>query len=133
MKDKFFVDSNIFLYLFSNNQAKSNIAMVLLENSPIISSQVIVENINICQRKFKLSKEESFVHAANLLKKCHLTSIHDSTFELAFSLSLKYQYSFLDSLIVSVALENNCKVLYSEDFQHNQIIDKELKIVNPFI
>jgi predicted nucleic acid-binding protein len=32
-----------------------------------------------------------------------------------------------------VAREAKCNILYSEDMQHNQIIDGTLKIVNPFI
>jgi len=29
--------------------------------------------------------------------------------------------------------EANCEILYSEDLQHNQLIEKKLRIVNPFI
>jgi len=36
-------------------------------------------------------------------------------------------------LIVASALENNCSILYTEDFQNGQIIEKKLKIINPFI
>ena len=30
-------------------------------------------------------------------------------------------------------LENDCDILYSEDMQHNQVIDEKLKIINPFL
>ena len=30
-------------------------------------------------------------------------------------------------------LENKCDTLYSEDFQHGQVIDGILRIVNPFL
>jgi len=45
----------------------------------------------------------------------------------------KYHYSWWDSLILTSALENNCKIVYSEDMQHGQIIENTLKIVNPFL
>jgi len=45
----------------------------------------------------------------------------------------KYQYSFWDSLMLASALENGCSVIYSEDMQHEQIIGKKLKIINPFV
>jgi predicted nucleic acid-binding protein len=43
-----------------------------------------------------------------------------------------YGFSFWDSMIVASALDNHCSVLYSEDFQHNQIIEGRLQIINPF-
>jgi predicted nucleic acid-binding protein len=51
----------------------------------------------------------------------------------ACNIAERYQYSFYDSLIISAALESNCDILYSEDLQHNQIIDGVLTIINPFI
>jgi predicted nucleic acid-binding protein len=36
-------------------------------------------------------------------------------------------------VIVASALVAGCKTLYSEDLKHNQVIDKTLKIVNPFV
>ena len=40
--------------------------------------------------------------------------------------------NIIDSLIVATALENGCTILYSEDMQHEQIIEKQIKIINPF-
>jgi predicted nucleic acid-binding protein len=51
----------------------------------------------------------------------------------AFRLRSKYAISFWDSLIVASALDNGCKLLYSEDMQHGQVIEKKLNIMNPFI
>jgi len=44
----------------------------------------------------------------------------------------KFKYSFYDSLIIAAAIEANCKILYSEDLQHNQKI-YDLMIINPFM
>jgi predicted nucleic acid-binding protein len=38
-----------------------------------------------------------------------------------------------DSLIIASALENDCEQLYPEDLQHEQIIQKKIKIINPFL
>lgn len=43
-----------------------------------------------------------------------------------------YKFSYWDSLIISSALENNCKILYSEDMQDGLIIENNLTIINPF-
>jgi predicted nucleic acid-binding protein len=41
-------------------------------------------------------------------------------------------YSFYDSLILSGAIQGGCTILYSEDFQASQQVDR-VKIVNPFV
>jgi len=51
---------------------------------------------------------------------------------LACDIAKRYSYSYYDSLIISAALEANCDTLYSEDMQNGQIIEKVLRIVNPF-
>jgi len=43
-----------------------------------------------------------------------------------------YKFQFYDCLIIATALENNCTILYSEDMQHNQLIEDKLTILNPF-
>jgi predicted nucleic acid-binding protein len=45
----------------------------------------------------------------------------------------KYNISYYDSLILSSAINSKCTILYTEDMQHNQIIENQLKIINPFI
>ena len=40
---------------------------------------------------------------------------------------------YWDCLILASALEHNCGILYTEDLQNGQIIEKSLKIVNPFV
>jgi predicted nucleic acid-binding protein len=50
----------------------------------------------------------------------------------ACRISERYDFSFYDSLIISAALECECTILYSEDMSNGQVIDKLLKIENPF-
>ncbi|BAP56427.1 hypothetical protein THII_2130 [Thioploca ingrica] len=38
----------------------------------------------------------------------------------------------LNEIRVAAALENNCSILYTEDLQHNQLIENHIKIINPF-
>jgi predicted nucleic acid-binding protein len=44
----------------------------------------------------------------------------------------RYKFSFHDSVIVASALHVRCKILYSEDLQHGQVIEKQLRVANPF-
>lgn len=51
--------------------------------------------------------------------------------ELARHLSLRYSFSWWDSLVVSAAQLQHCTVLLTEDMQDGMMID-EMRIVNPF-
>lgn len=44
-----------------------------------------------------------------------------------------YGYSYWDSLIIATAIQSDCSILYSEDMQHDQVIEDKLRIINPFI
>lgn len=133
MNDKVFIDTNIVIYALTDASQKGTIALDLLKTKPCISTQVVAESINVCLRKFKFSKADTYDRADKLILITELLVIQQSTLTKAFKISTSYQFSFWDSLIVACALENNCSVLYSEDLQRNQIIDDRLKVKNPFI
>ena len=44
----------------------------------------------------------------------------------------KHGYNFYDALVVAAALESRCSVLYSEDFQDRQVIERRVTVRNPF-
>ena len=50
----------------------------------------------------------------------------------ALKLKQNYNLQFYDALIVSTALKNSCTILYSEDMQDKLVIEKKIKIINPF-
>ena len=131
-KGKKYVDSNVFLYALDKDAFKKSIALDIMESKPIISTQVINENIHSAIKKF-LPKEEAFIHAELLIKMCDVKKISIETIRIAFKISSRYQYSYFDSLQIAAALENNCSILYSEDLQHKQVIEGKLTIVNPFL
>jgi len=133
MNADFFIDSNIALYAFDNATFKNEIALSLIRSRPVISTQVVLESINICLKKFKFSKEVSYQHGINLMATCTLELIDQTTLSLAFEISIQFQYSHWDSLIIASALQNNCTKLYSEDLQNGQVIRNKLTIINPFL
>jgi predicted nucleic acid-binding protein len=45
---------------------------------------------------------------------------------------MRYKYSIWDGLIVAAALDAGCKILYTEDLQHGQVVEG-LRIENPFL
>ena len=133
MKDKIFLDTNIIIYAFSNDTNKKQISKQFLKKSPIISIQVINETLSVGYKKLKLSHNEIMEIFIFLNKSCTIVNIETQTIELAINLKENYKFSYWDSLIIASALENDCKHLYSEDLQHDQIIQNRIKIVNPFL
>jgi predicted nucleic acid-binding protein len=136
MHDKAFLDTNILIYAYSEDEPKKqSIALQLLdsfEERIIISKQVINELSNILLKKFKLESdqvENVLLEIDNVLP---IVDFDLTTQIKAIKLKDKYQFQFYDALIVATALENSCTVIYSEDMQHDMLIDGSLKIINPF-
>jgi predicted nucleic acid-binding protein len=133
MNDKHtFIDSNIILYLFANDENRKKIVSSLFSTEYTISTQVVNENVNVCLKKLKLSKEIAYTHGRDILNSFTVVNIYSSTINAAFDLSIKYGYGYWDSLILSAALENDCEILFTEDLHEGQLIEGKLKIKNPF-
>jgi len=136
MRDKVFLDSNIILYSYSKTELNKNkIANTLIFSlsEVYISTQVINEVTNILYKKFKLNStsiEDVIEEIDNCFK---IVNFSLTTQIMAIKIKEKYRLQYYDSLILATALENGCVILYSEDMQHNQIIENQLKIINPFI
>lgn len=131
--DAAFVDSNVFLYLLDRDMTKKQIAEIILLSRPVISPQVIFENLNVAIRRFSLAKIKAIEHAEKLLEKCVLFIDTDAVLYKALELMRKDTLSTYDSHIVASALEAGCTELYSEDLQHLRVFEGRLTIINPFI
>ncbi|MCI4406824.1 MAG: PIN domain-containing protein [Sulfuricurvum sp.] len=130
------MDTNILIYAYSEDEPKKqSVALQLLdsfENNVIISKQVINELSNILLKKFKLDSdqvENVLLEIDNVLP---IVDFDLTTQIKALKLKDRYQFQYYDALIVATALENNCTVVYSEDMQHEMLIDGSLNIINPF-
>jgi predicted nucleic acid-binding protein len=131
---EFFLDTNICVYAFDNSEPnKREKAKSLLKKSACLSSQIIIETYLACSRKLKLPHTVCEENTRFLCDLCSLVQIDSAIFSLGLYIKSKYQFSFLDSVIVATALQADCAVLYSEDMQHNQVVEGKLKIINPFL
>ncbi len=136
MNDKIFLDTNVVIYFYSEDEPqKQKIAYSILEqyhNKIIISNQVINELSNTLFRKFKLNGNEVRETVLELSDYFPIINFNLQTQLMAIEIKEKYKLQFYDSLILATALENGCSVVFSEDMQHNQIIENKLTIINPF-
>lgn len=139
MKDKIFLDTNIFIYSFDKNhfekmnKAQSIIQRALESNQGFISTQVIQEFINVATKKFvtpmKTKDIKIYIHEV-LFPICTVFTSFD-LLEKAIEIHERYKYSYYDSMIISAAIFSGANILLSEDLKENQKIEG-VTILNPF-
>lgn len=129
---KVFIDSNIIVYLVDNrSKEKTKKAQDFLSPDFFISTQVIAENVNVCLKKLHLNKETTFDFARRILNRFRILQITEATLLKSFEISIKYQLSSWDSIIIATAILNNCSIIYSEDMQDGLIVENSVTIINP--
>jgi predicted nucleic acid-binding protein len=133
MPDNCFADSNVLLYTLDEASQKQKIAFALWRKGVIASTQVVMEFTNICFRKLKMSKQDAFENALNIMDGAIVKPITANLVRKSFMISTKYGFSHWDSLIIASALQAGCTTLYSEDMNHGQIVEGRLTIINPFL
>lgn len=131
--NKSFFDTNVLLYLLSEDIRKANRAEAIIATGGIISVQVLNEFASVAYRKLKMSYIEIHDVLRTVRAVCQVKSITVDTHELGLNIAERFGFSLYDSLIISSALQSDCTVLYSEDMQHGQKIDGQLVISNPFL
>lgn len=127
-----FFDTNLLLYLLSEDAAKADRAEEVIARGGVVSVQVLNEFTSVARRRLKMEFSEIRDTLAPIRSLCRVTPITIETHELGMTLAERYHYSFYDSLILASALLADCATLYSEDLQHHQRIEHALVIHNPF-
>lgn len=127
------VDTNILLYALDNYYPdKQLIAIQIIADNPIFCSQSLSEFANVCLRKWKFPKATVAELIKTYLKQCSYIPVSEPIVLVALKIMNKYDFQLFDSMIVASAIESGCSTLYSEDMRDGQIIEKQLKIINPF-
>ena len=129
------IDSNIWIYaLAEDDDKRSGIAKKLVKSHDkiITSTQIVNEVCHVMLRKGSISFSDVIGYIDYLYAKTNVVLVIEDSIRLAAQLRADKSISFWDSLIVAIALENDCDTLYSEDMQHGLEI-KQLRIVNPFL
>lgn len=133
---KCFVDSNVWLYLLLKEQSPREFTATkeLLDNVvPVLSTQVINEVcVNLLRHPlFDESRIQRLIHSFYSRYEVH--ELDSRTLLMASDLRRRYSISFWDGLIVASALETGSIVLLTEDMQDQLVVEKHLRIVNPYI
>lgn len=128
-----FFDTSVLFYLLSNDVRKADRVEALLAHRGIISVQVLNEFTVVALRKAGLPLLDIKEILDTVRVVCTVEPLTATTHDRGMEICERYKFSFYDSVIVAAALIVGAKVLYSEDLQHGQVIDRQLRIVNPFL
>ncbi len=137
MNDRSFVDTNVLVYLFSDEPDKQQRANALLISAPpeetlVISTQVIGEFVNVCLRRGLLSETETAALIDVFASALEVARPEIETLREGMRLRERYGYAWWDSVLLATALEAGCSVFYSEDLHDGQVLEGGLRIENPF-
>jgi predicted nucleic acid-binding protein len=131
--DRPFFDTNVLLYLLSEDNAKADRAEAIIASGGIISVQVLNEFASVASRKLGMSYAEIRDMLGTVRAVCQAQALTVDTHDRGLDIAERFGFSLYDSMIVSSAVESGCSVLYSEDMQHSQEIDGQLVVINPFL
>src|SRR5579864_5482775 len=111
-REKFFLDTNIFVYTFDSRspskrtRASGLVAQALETRRGVISYQVVQEFLNVATRKFvkPLKVPEAQLYLARILMPLCEVFPDSALYLQALSILSETQLSFYDSLLVSSAI-----------------------------
>jgi len=127
-----FLDTNVLLYLLSEDNQKADRAEEIIAFGGVINVQVLNEFASVASRKLKMTFVEIRETLSIIRSIFETQALSVSIHEQGLAIAEQFGFSLYDSMIVSAALDAGCSILYSEDMQHGQAIGS-LVINNPFL
>ena len=127
-----FLDTNIILYLSTEDEAKASRAEDLLAEGGVVSIQVLNEFVSVASRKYRMPWLEIEDTLTTIRAACRVEPLTLVVHEAAVELARDHDFSFYDALIVASARLAECDTLFTEDMQHGRVFDGALTIRNPF-
>jgi len=140
MSDRSFVDTNLWVYLFSDSESvddknKKSVVVSLLRKSSeiVVSGQVLAELVNVFLKKTAFSYEKIQLIVHEIIETVEVVPVDEQDISYALDIEERYKLSWYDALIVASAVSSEADILYTEDMQNALQIDKSIRITNPFI
>ena len=127
-----FFDTNVLLYLLSPDARKADIAEHLVSLGGTISVQVLNEFTQVARRKFRMSASDVVIVLSLLRRTLKVEPLTEAMHDLGVKLSVKYSLGVYDAMIVASGLSCGATKLYSEHMQSGLLVEKRLRIENPF-
>jgi predicted nucleic acid-binding protein len=128
-----FFDSNVLLYSAGSDFDKAERSDALLAGGGWISVQVLNEIASVSQRKMRHSWARTRALLDTVTRLVEVVDLTQAIHRRGLAMAERFRLSVYDGLIVAAALETGCDVLYSEDMHHGLVVDRRLRIENPFL
>ncbi len=129
--ERFFVDSNVLLYIVEKHEVKAAKAIALLDQRPTISVQVLNEIVNVSRKKFKLDWQAVGTALELITDSCEVLPVNLGVHVKAVETAEANLLNIYDANLVAAAELSGCDILYSEDMNDGQRIGR-VTIRNPF-
>jgi predicted nucleic acid-binding protein len=138
MSDKVFLDTNILVYAYDENEPKKQqkaqdiLTDGIEQESSFLSVQVLGEFFNVVTRHIPqpMSSDEA-LEIIDMLSIMPVQEIDLTMVKRAIDTHKTYKISYWDSLILSAAERAGCTMLFSEDLSDGQTYQNIL-VRNPF-
>ncbi len=133
------VDTNVLLYGVDDrdqtkrDRARAWIAACWLRRCGRLSTQVLNEFYTKVTRKIRPPMPMGDARAeVRRYQRWNPWQIDQQTVETAWAFEARFSLSYWDALVLAAASHQGCRIVLTEDLQHDQTIDS-LRIVNPFL
>lgn len=131
MTSSVFLDSNVLLYLVSDEASKADRAEALVQDAPFISVQVLNEFVDVSRRKFKLPWPSVRAAMEPIKEFCKVVGLDRAIHERALEIAEQTGIRIFDANIIAAAELADCNTLFTEDLNPGQRVGS-VTIRNPF-
>ncbi|MDQ7831978.1 MAG: PIN domain-containing protein [Desulfovibrionaceae bacterium] len=128
-----FLDTNVLVYAYSATEPdKRDVAVALLGQELVTSSQVLGEFVWVMHRKFGVPYTVLFDIVTGMNDVFEVVSVGIASVRLALRLCAEHGLPYWDGVVAATALMAGCGELLTEDFQNGRLFEDRLRIINPF-
>ena len=127
-----FFDTNVLLYLLSEDTEKADRAEALVRQGGGISVEVLNEATSVMRRKLRMGWAEMRQFLMLIRGLIDVAPVTVETHNLGLEFAERYGLSVYDSMIAAAAALAGCARLWSQDMQHGMRIGEGLRVENPF-
>ncbi len=126
-----FLDTNVVLYLLSEDDEKADRAEEIVAQGGVVSVQVLNEFVSVATRKLGMRIAEAREVLAAVRSLCEVVPLQEDTHDLGLQIAERHRLSIYDAMIVSAARLAACKVILSEDMRDGLSLEG-IRVRNPF-
>ncbi len=133
-----FVDTNVLLYAQDRRDpskqgaAEAWLSFCWYQRCGRLSTQVLNELFVNLRKAAPGMKVEAARELVRRYRAWQPWAVDETTVDRAWALQDRFQFNYWDALMVAAAQQLGCRVLLTEDLQHQLAVD-QLLVVNPFL